>query len=185
MPTGDFTSLANAKSWLSNITTSTDDVLLGRLITMASVFMQNYMNRDIIAQNYTDTFDGVGGSALVVTNYPINSISSLMIDNVSVPAAANSISNGYTFNYNRITLRGYCFNRGLNNVTITYNAGFSAVPFDLEQGCIEIVGNKYRESTRIGESSKTLAGETVSFKLDDIPPTVKTIMQQYKRVFPA
>jgi len=179
----DLTTLANVKQWLG-VTVSTDDAFLGRLISFASVFVQNLLNRNILSTAYTETYDGNSGTALFLPNYPITAVSSLTIDGISIPAASSPLVSGYTFNSTRISLNGYRFNRGYNNVAISYTAGFASVPLDLEQAVIEIVGIKYREIKRIGEVSKSIAGEVVSFSQADIPPTAKTILQQFKRVIP-
>lgn len=183
MATGDLTTLANVKSWLG-ITDSTDDTLLTRMITAFSATCQSYMNRDIYSKSYTETYDGVNSSKLFLQNYPVTAIASLSIDNVSIPLAANSTVTGYLFNKNTISLNGYSFTRGNQNISVTYTAGYATTPFDLEQAVLELIGYKYRERTRIGEASKSLAGEVVSFDLKDLPPTTKLVLNQYKRVTP-
>ena len=177
----DLTTLANVKQWLG-VTSSTDDAFLGRLISFASAFVQNYINRNILIASYSEIYDGKGGYALMLPNYPITAVSSLTIDGVSIPAASSPLVSGYTFNSARITLNGYRFNSGYDNVAINYTAGFATVPLDLEQAVIEIIGFKYREISRIGKTSENLAGQSTSFSQADIPPTAKTILQQFKRV---
>ena len=60
-------------------------------------------------------------------------------------------------------MRGYVFTRRAQNVVVTYTAGYDTVPPDIAQACIELVCQRYRERTRIGEVSKALGGgETVT-----------------------
>ena len=56
---------------------------------------------------------------------------------------------------------------------------YGMVPRDLEQCVIELVGERYRTRTRIGESSKGLAGETTSYSQKDMNNTIKLILEQY------
>lgn len=185
MATGDLTTVVNVKKWLGNLDVSEDDALLSRLVSMASAFVRSYLNRDISSQSYTETYDGTGGIVLSVPNYPITAVSSLIINNITIPAATNSITAGYSFDSGRITLYGYTFSRGKNNVTVTYTAGFPTTPLDIEEVAIEIVGLKYREMSRIGETTKSVGQQNISFFTGDIPPLAKTILAQYKRYIPA
>ena len=64
------------------------------------------------------------------------------------------------------------------SIEITY----SYVPPEIEQACIELVGLRYRERSRIGENSKSVGGEVVSFSTKDMTDSVKTILNNYRRV---
>jgi len=63
-------------------------------------------------------------------------------------------------------------------IAITY----AYTPQEIEQACIEIVSLRYRERSRIGENSKSIGGETVSYTVKDFPDSVKTILNNYRRV---
>ena len=63
-------------------------------------------------------------------------------------------------------------------IMITY----SYTPAEIEQACIELVSLRYRERSRIGENSKSIGGEVVSYNVKDMPDSVKTILGNYKRV---
>lgn len=171
----DLTSLANAKQWLG-LTQNTDDALLTQLIAAASSLVRSYTKRDILLQAYTELRDGSGGSSLVVENYPITSISNVVVDG-SVIA-----SNRFNFSGARITFNDGNFSDGVNNVQVNYSAGFAVVPSDLEQAVIEIVGVKYRERGRIGQASFSLSGQNVSLLVDALPASVKLVLDMYKRV---
>lgn len=178
----DITTLANLKQWL-RITDSANDTLLQRLATASSDFIKTYLNRDIFSQSYVDVMDGVGGYKKVMENYPITAVSSVMVNQQSIPASVNG-SNGYTFNQWRVALIGYVFKRGVSNVTIQYVAGYTTAPSEIEQTCIELAALRYRELDRIGLISKGLAGETITYSQKDFTNSVKTSLEQYKRVFP-
>src|SRR5438105_1144611 len=102
MKTGDLTTLANVKSWLG-ITESTDDVLLTRLISGFSRYIQSWLNRDIASKQYTETRDGVGAGAggyrMMFNNYPVSSVQSLTIGTYPVVASPDGavLQPGYGF----------------------------------------------------------------------------------------
>jgi hypothetical protein len=79
---------------------------------------------------------------------------------------------------------GRRFTRGRNNVQLRYTAGFDDIPVDLAQVCVETVGLRWRERDRIGHTSKSLQGETVSFTLADFSPSGQTVIDSYKRTAP-
>jgi len=181
--------LADVKTYLSQSGTG-NDALLNRLITAASAFIESWLSRTIAVASYTDTFNGNGQRVLYLPNRPVQSIVSLAIDTFSIAAAPDSTSWGYSFDEERIYLRGYEFTVGVQNVAVEYTAGLSSnapadVPADLTQACIELIALKYRRMGDEGQASKHLGSETVSFVTADMPKPVATLLQQYKNVVPA
>ena len=61
---------------------------------------------------------------------------------------------------------------------------YSNTPADLEQACIEFCLLRINERGRIGEASRTLAGEVVAFTQKDMPASVALALQPYRRVVP-
>jgi hypothetical protein len=59
---------------------------------------------------------------------------------------------------------------------------YSYAPRDLEQAVIELLGMRYREKDRIGHVSKAIGAETVMFSVKDMPDSVKTILNEYRKV---
>ena len=102
-----------------------------------------------------------------------------------IAAAASDSAIGYWHDENRLVLRGLVFPRGRGNVRVSYQAGFAAPPADLTQACIEMVSLRYREKDRVGLVSKGLAGETTAYSLKDMPESVRTLLNRYRRVVPA
>ena len=163
----DLTTLAKVKEWL-NITTSTDDALLTRLVSAASDYIQTLLNRTIAVTAYSDILDGTGSARLMVANYPVVTVSSVKVDGLPIPASTGVGVPGYVFNGTAISMRGsYRFNEDVQNVEVSYTAGYATVPAGLEQACIELIGLRYKERDRIGISSKGLAGETITFSQKD------------------
>src|SRR5690348_1221403 len=174
MAAGDLTTLANVKAWFSPpLATTTDDTLLTRLISAASQYIQSWLGRQIASQNYTETRDGAGGRKLVLGNAPVTAVATLSIDGIAIPLASGPSAAGYLFSATTIYLQSYLFTPGYQNVAVAYTAGYAVTPPELEQACIELVALRYKERDRIGQISKNLSGETISFTQKDVPADVQ------------
>jgi hypothetical protein len=190
MAYGDLTTLADVKTWLQTGQTAfpdTDDALLTRLITAASRFVQSWLNRQIAPGDWQEVRDGTGGQRLAFSNLPVSAVLSLSIDGLEIPPAPSdgSYGAGYVFSPTELALRCYCFTRRAQNVIVTYTAGYAATPPDIAQACIELVCQRYRERSRIGEVSRALGGsETVTFSQQDMSDDVKLLLSQYRAVAP-
>ena len=180
MAQGDLTTLANVKAWMG-ITSTDHDAVLTRLISAASNYIQSWLNRDLFAADCTERFDGTGTAMLVLPNYPVQSVTSVKVNGVVVPAGTDS-SDGYFYNTDGIKLRGYRFERGVSNVLVSYRGGFESIPAELEQATIELVSLRHKERERIGIVSKGLAGETITYTQRDFTASIKTVLSQFKRV---
>ena len=181
----DLTTLANVKAWMALPPENTDDdALLNRLVKSASEFIQTWLNRSFASQDYNEARDGTGGARMMFADYPVTAVSSVVVDGLAIPASPDEIQPGYYFDKTSIMLAGYVFGRGMNNVKMTYTAGYAATPPEIEQACIEMISLRYKERDRIGHQSKSLAGETVTFFIKDMPDSVRTILNNYRKVAP-
>jgi len=195
----DLTTLANVKQYLG-ITTATDDAMLDRMITATSNYIESYINRQFKSRSYTDVSDGNNGDVCAFQNYPVTAVSSVQISSgyfgasygnyngggvITIQPSVDGFSQGYVFDTKFLKLLGYRFARGRNNVHVTYTAGYATIPPEIEQACIELISLRYKEKNRIGEKSKSAGGqETVSYNIATFPESVKTILNNYKKVIP-
>lgn len=187
---GDLTTLTDIKAWLQTGQKAfppNDDALLSRLITSASGFIQTWLNRRIALADYAEVRDGTGGHRLQFACFPVCAVLSLTINGVAIPPASpcGGLSTGYVFSPTQLSVRGYVFTQGIQNVAFSYTAGYPQTPAEIAQACIELVALRYRERTRIGEISKSLGGgETVSYSQKDMSASIATLLQQYRVVAP-
>lgn len=177
----DLTTLATLQSYL--LPGSNDNVLLQRLLTAASVAIEQYTNRDFVSQSYSDVFDGTGGRLMMMPQYPITAVASVTINGTVIPPGDAYKTAGFYFSKNAIMLNGYSFCQGYANVAIAWTAGYSPIPYDIEQFCIATVQYWLNDRQRGGESSRSMGGQTISYVTKDMPDLVKTGLNQYKRVF--
>lgn len=179
----DLCALADVKAWL-NFASSGDDALLASLITHVSVFIETSLNRAVLSAAYSETRDGSGGRTLAFGVTPVTAINSLTVNGRAIPPAPDNFHPGYRFGPSRLSLYGFRFTPGLDNVQVSYTAGFSAVPPDLAQACIQLVALRYRERDRIGLVSKGLGGEATAFLQKAMTDDVAGVLQRYTRVSP-
>lgn len=149
----DLARLSDLKSWLG-ISSGDDDVLLERLITQTSRAILAYLNRpSILPEFYTESVDGDNRASILLRQWPVISVESCSINGISVPI---SVSDGTPVlvcvidaaersppgRMQRLSLRGGIFTAGLQNVSISYHAGYqvtnefgvipSTVPFEFK-----------------------------------------------------
>jgi hypothetical protein len=190
MAFGDLTTLGDAKLWLrtgQNAFPDTDDALLTRLVTAASQFIQSWLNRQVASGDWQEVRDGTGGQRLSFANTPVSAVLSLSIDGIAIPPAppGGGFDAGYVFSPTELALRGYVFTRRAQNVVVAYTAGYAVTPPDIAQACIELVCQRYRERTRIGETARAIGGnETVTYTQKDMSDDVKLLLSQYRVVAP-
>lgn len=198
MAAGDLTTLDNVKGWLGlsvppagTAAPTYIDTLLTRLIAAASAFIQIQISRTIALQAYTEVRNGYGTAQMMLKNVPIVTLTSLSINGIAIqarpalgPGATTGPGGGYTFDDQIIYLSGYEFCRGAQNVSVAYTAGYADTPPDLEQACIDMIGDWFRYRDRIGKLSEGIEGQTISFTNSDIPARSRGVLLGYKRVTP-
>jgi hypothetical protein len=138
MASNDLVALADVKAWL-DVTTGDDDDLLNRLITQVSRATLAFLDRAaILPATYVETRDGANDSEVMLRQWPVTSIASLAIDGVAIAPAPPLVpgtprQSGYVLepadlappgHMQRLALRGGIFPAGVQNVIVTYSAGY-------------------------------------------------------------
>ena len=139
----NLTTLANVKTW-RNITDSSSDALITRLISAVSTNILDYLQRGPIAsQVWTESLSGRGTGEILLRRWPVTSISSLVIDGASIQAAVSPQTLSAGTNYPTVgyfmddiweppspgqpqllKLAGASFTPGRNNIFVRYTAGY-------------------------------------------------------------
>jgi hypothetical protein len=163
---------------------ATDDALLTRLVSAASTFVTTWLDRQLLQASYLETRSGKDTSTMAALQWPVTAVSSVTVDGVAITARTAFGGSGFYFDSDFLYLDGFSFTRGRANVQLAYTAGYTVVPFDVEQAVIEIIALRYRERDRIGQVSKNIAGEVVTFLVKDMPPSALSALLNYKRVIP-
>jgi hypothetical protein len=177
--------LDSIKEW-AGITASkqTDDDLLESLINNVSGAFIRYCKIDSFkAANYTEYIDGNGSRFLFVKNVPLNSITNIWIsddwdwDNVDPEDSTEYriVEKQYIASLNEWSI-------GIQNIKITYNAGFSSVPAELTQACNEEAYRKYSKRREIDVQIKTLEDGSLHFPSTRFLDSTVQVLSKYKRI---
>lgn len=196
----DLTTIAAAAAYIGGIDGSDPAVndLLQTLVTSASAFAMSYCSRDFRQAAYTDKLNGLGTQRVMLRVAPVQSITSVTIDTVAVPAR-DGPGYGYVFDDTGVVYVDgcYAFRRGWQNVVIAYTAGWVTpgqapamsppgtitLPMDMQQAIIETVALKYKaQRNNIGIAARQIAGETISYSQADIPKSAVPVFEFYSRV---
>ena len=142
MAASDLAVLADVKAWLSGSSGigSSDDTLLSRLITDVSGAIAAYLGRpSLTPRAYDERLDGNGKARIYLRHYPVLQMTSLAIDNVTVPAAVAPgpgapFGKGYLLEAwdglppgrpQALDLFHILFRKGRQNVVAGYTAGYA------------------------------------------------------------
>jgi Phage gp6-like head-tail connector protein len=179
------TDLDSVRQWLRLDTADTsDDVFLGDLITAASAAIATYCNRNFGLATYTETYNGNGQPSLFLLQRPVQSVSTVVVNGITITPAQVSGGIGWTNDGACLYLAGGMFWQGNQNVQVTYIAG---VPYssDLAHAATQWVGLMYQQQKHPDKKSDSMgaAGGTTSY-LDNMPWMVKLIVDRYRQVSP-
>ncbi len=171
------TTLAKVKSYLKiDLSQTNDDERLEDLINSCSNAIENYCDRKFKEQTFTDEeYDGADTSYLLLQQFPIKSVSSVNVDSVTLTTDQYKVkkSNGTLVRINSIWPKGDI------NVTVTYVAGFTEIPPDLELACRHFVMSFFKADVA---SFSTTFQEGFVFRPEALPAQVKALVQPYKKV---
>lgn len=185
----DLTTIQKVKDILSGSSpmTNADDALLTWMVTDLSRLMLRDMNRDtLLVQQYIEQVHGHGQTVFVPRQDQVKSIVSVVVRGISIPQSPDGIQSGWFLlddgSTQRVFLVGYSF---VSFGMVTYTAGYTTVPEDVEFACAKFVAIKYRERKRLGLSMEALpnGGGTSSYSQKDMPDDVRLVVEQYSLRF--
>jgi hypothetical protein len=194
----DLVTIAQAYAWLG-ITPFSDDINMQFAVSAYSQLIASWCSRNFVSASYTEVYDGHNSPTLLLRNYPVTAVSSLSIDGVAItPAGAAPFGDGYTFdNVRTVAMQGCSqFNRGLQNISISYTAGYVTIPFDLQMACLNWLKSAYLARTRDGNVTSQRAGDTeqkyqaggavmaLAGTIVPMPPDVYAVLSQYRDNLP-
>jgi hypothetical protein len=209
----DLTTVAAVKQLLlipSGTTTSDDDIQ--SIITAAGLSWLEQTGRDTLNQSLdlVEYIDGNGGTRIYPRNYPIISVTSLLVNGQTLtPSPPPYNTPGYIIDGqnsgllvpisksisivgpNALTSGTYQyfngpiwrFNRGHQNVQLTYAAGPATLPSDLEYAQRRLCAMQFRREQTQETASLVLAGGgTTRYRDWEMEPQVARVLREYTRV---
>ena len=186
----DLTTIAAVKQYLK-VDQAEDpakyDAELTRLISSVSQQARTATGRalDVPAAQRVETRDGDGRCVLLLAEYPVTAIASVTVDGTAIPVRPSATESGYVIGdaeIGKLVLVGYSFTRGVQNVIVTYTAGYAAIPQDLEQAVIELVALGFKDEDHIGQSYRVVEGEVVDFRGGAQLAHAHSILEKYRRI---
>jgi len=196
----------------SDLGISGEDTYIERLINVASDFVERYCGRAFWRDTaIVEQVPGFGWSHLIVARAPINSITSIVRDGSTIPAAdyeslgedaaggliyrqggwawdamrANDISNtpvaGTERRLHVVTYDGGWYTPKQDDDSSGANA--RALPYDIEEAAVEIVRQMYLAKKRDpGIASESMLGWSASYTAAQMSPRVRLILAGYRRL---
>lgn len=179
------------------ITDSSEDSKLQDIVDSIDPYVKGYLQRDIEETTYTsELYDGPGQSELVLKNYPIISVSSVIIyttsyDSVTLEERSDG-TDGYFIKDSEsgILCRINLWPRGRGIIEVTYTAGYSTIPSDITLAC-KLIGEYFYtmdgtagiRSESLGSYSYSLASGIGDMYGDiGIPDVrIKALLSRYRR----
>ncbi len=141
--------LAKYKEYLK-ITDTTVDTQLTTLTAHVEQRVKTWLNRAIESATYTDEYyNGNGKHYLVLRQFPITAATTIKVyDGLDSNNAEIWTTLVQGTDYERkvldteacsVYLDGYTFEKGLQNYKITYTAGYTSIPEDIQLACKELL----------------------------------------------
>jgi hypothetical protein len=162
-------SLSEYKEFLEiPISNPNEDDFLQDLIDEVEEWLKTYLGRELESAEYIEKYDGDGTKELITKQSPITEFTKLEI--YSGFLNGSEIWNEWTqgIHFNRMVIKdvllyidGTVFPKGIQNIRLTYTAGYTSIPKEIKLRAKEllvIVYNETRGMRSIGVSSTTKSG---------------------------
>ena len=142
----DLITLAATQTYLG--TTASTSGQIAQAITFASQMIESYCDTIFASGSYTEVYDGPGYATLILNHAPIISITSVTTDEDGLlPSGDYTFKSDPGFLYYKDTDDVlYVWPRGIANITVSYTAGYTTIPADLQGVCMMLTEDLLRNS---------------------------------------
>lgn len=170
---------------------ASEQAMVDALISVANDFIEDRIcNRIFTAADYTDEIsDGTGWNSLFVKNPPINSLTSVVIHDISseddVTTTLSSMALLYDPKTGEIQRKNGCaFPQGFRNIYVNYNGGFVTIPPAVEQIAAAFVVQFYDPTLLTDGIQKERIGDYFYDKgvnwFQQLPFNIKKMLSSYR-----
>jgi len=180
--------LADLKEHLDIPSTDTSkDSFLTNILNAAFAMACNYIGRDLNALDYTEYYNGDGSQFLLLKKFPVNSIASIY-DDIDRTFATESLIDSQDYfldaNTGMVTLfqEAAAFSVGFGNIKITYNAGYTSIPYDAQRGLILLAAWLAQRAGSEGMVAQTLGGKSEQYNDNIIPLYIRQCFISYREL---
>lgn len=187
MAAGDLTDLATCYVTCDIVTsTAATDAILSTFITALSAYVPNVINREILADNYIEFYNGNDKANLMLRQRPVLQITSVSWQGQTYTAIGDPIAGttGVWTDGRNARLVNDTFPAG-STIQVAYSAGYTTVPADVKLAVAELVAEAYQRRTHVGENSRSAAGAiTISFDPKTMHNAIADKLNNYMAVVP-
>jgi uncharacterized phiE125 gp8 family phage protein len=165
--------LANVKTQLG-VTGTTDDALLTKLQAAADDFIARHCGRAFDGGSYTEDLDG-GGRMLVLTNYPIQAVTSVSVDPARAFGPETVVPSDEYFIHpddGTVETLGAPFGRvgEPGTVRVVYSTATGSVPQSVCRAYAELIGHWYRQvKTQVATGQLNVIQQTNGTTVTEYP----------------
>ena len=148
-----------------DITGNTEDTKLTQYASEIEAKVQNYIGREIeLITEITEMYDGNGGHYLMPKQWPVYEITSVEIYDGTTAGVESWDTWVLGTDYDRLFYRdgyiyvdGATFPEGVENIRLTYDAGYETTPNDIQNACKKLMKLTYMkiDHNLLGVSSKS------------------------------
>ena len=187
----NLTTLEDTKEYLEIEGTDKDN-LLQQLISAASQFIKTETGYEWVETTYKELIDGERTETLILTQKPIISVESLVIngetisDNYYIYNESGMLKRAdiglYDTGYTHTQQRGTVFPRGQQNIEVEYVAGYEDVPQDLQKAVWSLVNAVLEGKEYEGLERYSIGDETMKWREAGLPAEVQQTIARYKSV---
>lgn len=178
-----------------NIGTGHDDAIIRLINYVTALFEQAAGGRRFMSTKFSSLgdiegaeaispLDGTGDDELLLPNWPVTEIANLMVDGEAIPARPDVDSDGYVYNGSIGLVQGvgYSFTRGVQNVDITYTAGYAACPADLKLVAILEIKRAWKKAYKgeVGKSSESDPQGNRTWLITGLLPETEMVIRSYR-----
>lgn len=175
--------------------------LINDLIDQVDRMFSTFTGRKLAADDYSydpdsvdydqdrSVLDGNDSVEMLLPEWPVNSISALLVDDSEITARETKTGYGYTIlkEIGQVRLSGYKFTEGYSNIEVSYNAGYSTIPPDIQQAALKQAAWWYREAPAgnnlLGVMSRQHSDGMIMYHQKYLLPDVQKILSAYTRAF--
>jgi len=166
-------------------TTPETNTLIDNLINAVSARFESYCDRKFKSREYTEYHDGGGHSVLYPDQYPITSISGIYDDSNWSWAESSKID---STQYRIVGDNSIVFKSTANvmgdyrqNIKLIYTAGYSTLPYDLENACILEIMRAMGRLEDLEVSEKRSNENLLKYVASDFLPETRSVIEKYRR----
>lgn len=167
--------------WRSDLLDDLD--FADELINQASAIAERVADRNLVAREVTEIHDGLGGTRLLLKQWPIVSVASVHVDAARNWEAGSAVTGYYYESGPAILHYAGGFGRIAQSVRVVYTGGLVTVPSDLKEAAVELVSwlwTRQRSNTIAVRTTDGLDGTRTEHEIT-IPLQARRTIELYGR----